>query len=380
MANSIGPTIDRVCTRCSVRQGLKKKGVDENECALCKGIFLGVDEIGQKIIGTIKSLGGDIRTFAVGTRMPKDIESFEERLWENIDITKAQCIKGELNREVGKYVEKNSKFSFSTDPDIRLTIDPIGRNIEHRLSNTYFYGRYNKLKRFVRQTKKKETAEESVEAFIETPLLKLTGGRKATLHGAGREDIDALMVGSGRPFVIEVVEPKFRRLSAKKVEREINKSANGAIRISGLKESNNGPIPPNLENLNAVLFDLHRRFNVHPTRVYFSGFSGGSRMATWAAINHQDACAGIICIGGGVYEGHPPKFHPMFFIVGESDYNHDEVIELHRNVERSIRKTELIVHPGGHTWGRPEDHEAAIRWLDGLTKKKGRSRKKAPRS
>ncbi|MCH7891521.1 MAG: hypothetical protein IH921_08470, partial [Gemmatimonadetes bacterium] len=138
----------------------------------------------------------------------------------------------------------------------------------------------------------------------------------------------------------------------------------------GLKESKNGPMPPNLENLNAVLFDLRRRFNIHPRRLYFSGFSGGSRMASWAAVNHQDACAGVICIGAGHYDGVPPKFVPIFFIVGQSDFNHDEVVALHAEAERSIRKTELIVHPGGHTWGRPQDHEAAIRWLDGLTKKR----------
>ena len=68
----------------------------------------------------------------------------------------------------------------------------------------------------------------------------------------------------------------------------------------------------------------------------------------------------------------------MFFIVGQSDFNHDEVIELHREVERSIRKTELIVHPAGHTWGRRQDHEAAVRWLDDLHKK--RRRKKSNRS
>lgn len=144
--------------------------------------------------------------------------------------------------------------------------------------------------------------------------------------------------------------------------------------MAGLKEAKNGPMPPNLANLNAVLFDLRRRFNIHPRRTYFSGFSGGSRMASWAAINHQDACSGIICIGAGFYDGPPPKFHPIFFIVGRADFNLDEVTGLHRQAEHSIRKTNLIIHPGAHTWGRPQDHGAAIRWLNDLTKKKRSSR------
>lgn len=162
-------------------------------------------------------------------------------------------------------------------------------------------------------------------------------------------------MGNGRPLSVKMAEER------------------GWLMV-GLTESKNGPMPPNLRNLNAVLFDLRRRFNIHPRRVYFSGFSGGSRMATWAAINHQDACAGMICIGAGLFEGQPPKFLPMFFIVGQSDFNHDEVIGLHREVDRSIRKTELIVHPAGHTWGRRQDHEAAVRWLDDLYKKRQRKK------
>jgi tRNA pseudouridine synthase 10 len=54
-------------------------------------------------------------------------------------------------------------------------------------------------------------------------------------HGAGREDIDALMLGTGRPFVIEIKEPKVRTLDLARLQKEINESAAGKIEVSELQ-------------------------------------------------------------------------------------------------------------------------------------------------
>lgn len=138
----------------------------------------------------------------------------------------------------------------------------------------------------------------------------------------------------------------------------------------GLTESKNGPIQPSCENRDAVLFDLRRRVNVHPRRLYFSGFSGGARMAAWAGYSYPGRCAGIICIGAGFLQYPPPLHQAVFFIVGKGDFNHGEVTKRHAEALRQGRKSRLIVHPGGHSWGRPQDHEKALRWLDSLAGKK----------
>ena len=55
----------------------------------------------------------------------------------------------------------------------------------------------------------------------------------------------------------------------------------------------------------------------------------------------------------------------MFFIVGKTDFNNKEVIDKVLPMVRGRgTETELIVHPGGHTWGRGEDHQAAMKWLE----------------
>jgi tRNA pseudouridine synthase 10 len=43
-------------------------------------------------------------------------------------------------------------------------------------------------------------------------------------HGMGREDIDARMLGSGRPFVMEISHPKVRDINLDELERRANES------------------------------------------------------------------------------------------------------------------------------------------------------------
>ncbi|HZD42727.1 MAG TPA: tRNA pseudouridine(54/55) synthase Pus10, partial [Methanomicrobiales archaeon] len=54
----------------------------------------------------------------------------------------------------------------------------------------------------------------------------------AILHGAGREDIDARMLGTGRPFVMEVVSPRRRSLDLKCLEELVNQEAEERVAVS----------------------------------------------------------------------------------------------------------------------------------------------------
>jgi len=131
----------------------------------------------------------------------------------------------------------------------------------------------------------------------------------------------------------------------------------------GLTESKNGEWEPVLLNRDAALFDIRRRFNIDWQHVYFSGFSGGARAASTTACTYPTLTKGLICIGAAYGDGTPPVSIPIFFIAGETDMNHGEVVGEHKQAAAKKRKTEMIIHPGGHEWGRAEDHEAAIRWL-----------------
>ncbi|MEM2509202.1 MAG: tRNA pseudouridine(54/55) synthase Pus10, partial [Candidatus Thermoplasmatota archaeon] len=56
-----------------------------------------------------------------------------------------------------------------------------------------------------------------------------------SFHGAGREDIDVLMLGNGRPFILELKEPKKRKIDLKILEKKINEYAKGKVEVSNLR-------------------------------------------------------------------------------------------------------------------------------------------------
>lgn len=76
----------------------------------------------------------------------------------------------------------------------------------------YVAGRYNKFSRQLSQTpwfvdgvKRFET---SVEELICKPILDLFKASEYKFSASGREDVDVRMLGNGRPFVIELINPR----------------------------------------------------------------------------------------------------------------------------------------------------------------------------
>ena len=126
------------------------------------------------------------------------------------------------------------------EPKVRIQINPL-----------FIEGKYNKLVRGIPQTKwpcgkcKGKGCEEcnftgkqyreSVEELLSEPILEATNGWQAKFHGAGREDIDVLMLGSGRPFVLEIKEPKIRKINLDALEEKINKMTEGKTSYHNLK-------------------------------------------------------------------------------------------------------------------------------------------------
>jgi len=74
-----------------------------------------------------------------------------------------------------------------------------------------------------------------VETLIGEVMRKFFEAEDYRLHAAGREDYDARMLGSGRPFVMELVRPRVRKVSLREVERAINEWAGGTIEVTGLR-------------------------------------------------------------------------------------------------------------------------------------------------
>ena len=74
----------------------------------------------------------------------------------------------------------------------------------------------------------------SVEQILAKTIVPEFKSNQLVLHGAGREDGDVLMLGKGRPFVLEVVCATKTNVDLKKLERDINASTK-LISVNSLK-------------------------------------------------------------------------------------------------------------------------------------------------
>ncbi|XP_074286087.1 uncharacterized protein LOC141611451 [Silene latifolia] len=105
-------------------------------------------------------------------------------------------------------------------------------------------GRYLKLSRNVSQTRwiidDERMGEASVEEILANSVLPMCRGDNCKFHAAGREDIDVRMLGSGRPFLLEIQNPKVEpsQASLREMEFKINNSESKLVKVKNLKVVN----------------------------------------------------------------------------------------------------------------------------------------------
>ena len=230
---------------------LKKKTKSKN-CWLCEGLLDEINHFTQLISEALRDY--EFNTFLIGTKIDEDIIKKELKLIGLTQSKSTDSLKMEINREIGKILEKESVKTVEFEqPDIVAVIDTAYDVVHLQIRSLFIYGRYKKLERGIPQTKWPcricrgkgcracnyigKLYETSVEEIIAKPALTMTQGNDEAFHGCGREDIDARMLGTGRPFILEIRNPKKRSLDFSALEQEVNASAKGRIEISTLRYS-----------------------------------------------------------------------------------------------------------------------------------------------
>ena len=204
--------------------------------------------------------GYDFNTYQVGTKVPPLLEENDALLREDVGLSPdaGEALKTELNREVGKRIGDltGAEVEFGR-PDVQFTLDLATDEVDVNVNSAFVYGRYRKLERDIPQTKwpcndcngtgrlqgqpcggcdgSGYRYDESVEQLSAPVVVDAMDGEAGTFHGAGREDVDALMLESGRPFVIEVDEPRVRDIDVEQVQQDSNDFADGKVAVEGLR-------------------------------------------------------------------------------------------------------------------------------------------------
>ncbi len=214
-------------------------------CKICGNFFGTLNDVAEKIAKKLNNY--EYKTFIVGTKMSGDLSRREEELWESVGTDYCEPIKAEINRETGKILEKiTGKKADFDNPDITVIVDIENNRIEAHPSQIWIYGLYQKLARGIPQTRwpcrdckgkgckrckgKGKMYATSVEEIIAKPLIKASEASGSSMHGAGREDIDARCLG-WRPFVVEMENPVRRTINLKEMEKKINKDRRVKVKL-----------------------------------------------------------------------------------------------------------------------------------------------------
>jgi tRNA pseudouridine synthase 10 len=221
-------------------------------CWLCDNIFDQVPRFAEAVALKLQEVQYD--NFLVGTRVDPVVQAREEELWSVVGQEHAEPIKSELNREIGKAVFAiNGKDVEFKNPQVVALVDTRFAHVELDVAPLFIYGRYRKLSREIPQTKwpcrmcqgkgcercggTGKMYQTSVQEQVGDVILPHAKAKEHFFHGMGREDIDALMLGTGRPFVIEISWPMVRDLDLAALQAEINEKGEGLVEVEGLRPS-----------------------------------------------------------------------------------------------------------------------------------------------
>ena len=238
----------------SARLKLGRKDEVDAGCTICLGEMASakLDALADKAAAALA--GREYETLVVGTKMSGLLAENEELLLADGGSTHAEPFKSELNREVGKRLSAlTGKTVDLKSPDVVVHLNLEKGEVELQIASLFIRGRYRKLVRGIPQTRwpcrecrgrrlpplqgHGKMYPESVDELIRSAVMEAAASEETVFHGAGREDIDARMIGTGRPFIVEAVHPLIRTIDLTELEAEINRRAAGKVEVLGLAKA-----------------------------------------------------------------------------------------------------------------------------------------------
>ncbi len=257
----------KLCSKCQARISRKFQQKEDNEkCSICDNLLLHEDKIYQLIYNKVHRLNIEFNTFYVACQVNNDeLKKAEKEIHKIVNYQGNNGLKKQLRKDISHMIEeKMHKHIDYKNPEVIINIKIRKKAFPHtpydEIKNLtafidtnplFIEGKYRKLERGIPQTKWPCTEckgkgcascnftgqqyQITVEGLIGKHLLPMAKGKDIKFHGSGREDIDVLMLGEGRPFVIEVKHPFKRNIDLKLLRRVVNSHCDGKIEINDLK-------------------------------------------------------------------------------------------------------------------------------------------------
>jgi len=217
----------RLCRSCAERQGAGTSAfevVEGPDCFVCAGLMDRTAKISAVACRRVRRY--EFRTFSVGVTVPEGVQEREDELRselrlkgnETIKTQAARLIANVVSSELGKRIERER-------PDVALLADFGAGEVFVNSKPVFYYGRYSKPSGIAQRKSFCETCRgtgcdkchhtgfdrrPSVEEALRKKLSGYSGSEKMTFTWLGSEDRESRVFPSGRPFVVEVKNPRKR--------------------------------------------------------------------------------------------------------------------------------------------------------------------------
>lgn len=201
-------------------------------CAICGDIIDSfIESAARRGLSLLRAF--DVRRFVVGAIVDPKILRFEDDIKAKFGLSFGESIKAELRREIGKLIQSldtSLSVDFEEPEATLLVVFPEGR-VDIQVNSLLLAGRYWKLARMISQAYWPSPTGPRYFSVEEAAwgLLRATGGERVIVHAAGREDVDARMLGTGRPLIVEVKAPRRRHLPLSLLEESANSTGRGIV-------------------------------------------------------------------------------------------------------------------------------------------------------
>ncbi|CAD8180416.1 unnamed protein product [Paramecium pentaurelia] len=175
-----------------------------------------------------ENIGDDVKQFEQFKQIIQDIDDkmWEEKIAKKLKMNDPQ-LKEEINNKLlqkknlqsqpflptQNNLEKISKLNQTQLSQFKIinVNYPVKLEVTTSYQNIFIKGNYIKLGRYISQTpwfiNGNRIYADSIEDLVSAEACKIFKPSSLKFHSGGREDIDVRMLGNGRPFAIELVDP-----------------------------------------------------------------------------------------------------------------------------------------------------------------------------
>ena len=231
----------------------KKISKKSTKCYICKDLIDNLDSFHSNILEKTKDYQFD--SFLVGAILKPSIIERDDLIRSKYKLKGIDSVKTDISRQLAKKLSQKTKSTIDhLKPDLTITVNFKNNSIDLRSKSLILVGRYTKNSRKLPQKQKScqsckgkgcSTCNfhgisefDSVEGKISQFLYDKFSSSQVKITWIGGEDKTSLVKGKGRPFFVQIINPKKRKIKLPK------KSNLGNIEIFGLKQISSIPKSP----------------------------------------------------------------------------------------------------------------------------------------